>query len=124
MRPGASARWKLPAGQVQDGAGARLEVDLAFIEGETSVELGGRVLVGGRESGQIEPTATDGPACTRTFTFELSMLATDAFLELTPDGLGESPLYMRVRRVRLYRTPTPSTEDGARSAPALSERPS
>jgi glycosyltransferase involved in cell wall biosynthesis len=124
MRPGASARWKLPAGQVQDGAGARLEVDLAFIEGETSVELGGRVLVGGRESGQIEPTATDGPACTRTFTFELSMLATDAFLELTPDGLGESPLHMRVRRVRLYRTPTPSTEDGARSAPALSERPS
>ncbi|QDV06914.1 D-inositol-3-phosphate glycosyltransferase [Planctomycetes bacterium Poly30] len=122
LRPGASATWSLPAARAGVNPTAALEVELAFLEGETSVQLGGTVFLDGEEIGRMSPAATQGPAETRSHTFRIQLPASKGSLSLKPDGFGEDPLYLRVRRVRLYSAPATPVEKGADGADALLER--
>ena len=135
LRPGSSASFQVPsaasAGAAPDSeARAELEIELAFLEGETAVTLGGTLWIGSVEVGRLEPHATSGPAETQVHRFTIPLAPKPSHLVLKPEGFDVGPLYLRVRRLKLYSTqdeapdPRPSSTPlhGAEGAPATRER--
>lgn len=130
LRPGSSARFALPRSAASESAHEQeLEVELAFLEGETAVTLGGKLSIDGQEVGRIEPHATSGPAEVRSHRFRIPHGAQPSRLLIQPGGFDEEPLYLRVRRVRLYsatpasvRSHSPSSLHGAEGASNARER--
>ncbi len=132
LRPGSSAAFALPgaasAGSTTNPE-AELEVELAFLEGETAVTLGGKLSVNGAVVGRLEPHATPGPAEVITHQFTIPLGEGPSQLVFQPEGFDVGPLYLRVRRVRLYsatsstaRSHSSSPMHGADGAPAARER--